>query len=142
MTAPAPEITTSEIPSEATVPVGGLVKQPHGGAIRRGNPGNKGGPGIAPNALRRALRGSLARRIPTLRDIADGKGEGVKPADQLAAINLMARYGIGTETTMTVISPDVVQRISGTIQAVMECPELSNDAKERLLERIESVWAG
>jgi hypothetical protein len=83
--------------------VGSLKPQPHGGALRHGNPGNKGG--RPSSVIREALRLDFSRRRRLLREIADNKplrdkdGEpGDRPysvADQLRALDLMAKYGLG-----------------------------------------------
>lgn len=70
-----------------------LVPQPHGGALRRGNPGNKGG-GRPPSELRRRLREAGADRLSVLEEIADG---GEKESDRLKAVDMMLRYGLGKQ---------------------------------------------
>ena len=78
-----------------------MVAMPHGGALKLGgNPGNAGGTGRPPNEVRRALR-----------NVLDGKGLAVveeiigNPAidagDRLRAIEIAARYGLGTSDTLT-----------------------------------------
>ena len=125
-------------PQDTSLPPGTLVKPAHGqGFLRRGNPGNKGGPGPGPQALRKALRGSLAHRLPVLRAIADGKGVNVRPTDQIAALNLMARYGIGTESQLTVVSPDVQGRLQATLQLVVSRPTWDSG---ELMDALEAVW--
>jgi hypothetical protein len=58
----------------APLPPVALVKQPHGGAIKQGgNPGNAGGSGRPPSALRDRLRGAMETRIPIIEQIADGE---------------------------------------------------------------------
>jgi hypothetical protein len=85
------------------VEVGSLKPQPHGGALRHGNPGNKGG--RPSSVIREALRVDFSRRRRHLRTIADNKPvknhdgtEGPRPytvSDQLKALDLMAKYGMG-----------------------------------------------
>lgn len=70
---------------------GGLVKQPHGGAIHQGAPSVLNG-GRPASQLRERLRGSLSDRIPIIEQIAD---TGELPSDRLKAIDLMAKYGLG-----------------------------------------------
>lgn len=62
---------STEKSTETEVPVGALITQPHGGAIRNGGT-NKGGPGRPPSALRERLTGSFEQRVPILEEIADG----------------------------------------------------------------------
>lgn len=99
---------------------GHLEPQPHGGALRRGNPGNKGGRSY-PNELRRKLTESFAERIDFVEDVVDGK-EGeielshrcpecktyskvtlktAKMSDRLKAWELMGKYGPGSGHTFT-----------------------------------------
>src|SRR5262245_54392044 len=66
--------TTTETTVEGTTPL--RIPQPHGGSLNAGGtPGNKGGRGRVPSALRRAARESLADRIALLGEIADGVTE-------------------------------------------------------------------
>lgn len=102
-----------------------LIPQDHGGALRPGGT-NAGGPGRPPSAVRAVLREAYEDRIPFLRALADGepitlrsatssknsKGErtveskkrvftpGV--ADRLAAMEQLARYGIGTTKEVSI----------------------------------------
>jgi hypothetical protein len=89
-----------------------LIPQEHGGALLAGGkPGNKGG-GRTPNELRALMREPLAKLLPIITEIAeakdiqevtcphcDGKHEVetfLKAGDKLKAVDLLARYGIGT----------------------------------------------
>ena len=61
-------------PGKSTVPVGALIPQRHGGALRNGNPGNAGNPlGRPPSIVRDAFRESFADRLEILQEIADGR---------------------------------------------------------------------
>lgn len=93
-------------PPPPLTPVAPLVPQPNGGALRVGNPGNKGNKhGRPASVIREALRLDFEKRRRKLREIADNKpekGENGKPgprpystADQLKALDLMAKYGMG-----------------------------------------------
>ena len=89
---------------------GGMVAQEHGGALKSGGtPGNKGGTGRPPSAIREHCRGSFAERVKVLETIADGEviekmlvegsdGEievmkSARVTDRLKAIELLAKYG-------------------------------------------------
>ena len=88
-----------------------LIPQEHGGALRRGNPGNKGG-GRTPNEIRALMRQPLAKLLPIITDIAEAKDiqevtcphcnekhevvSWLKAREKLQAVDLLARYGIGT----------------------------------------------
>lgn len=50
-----------------------VVPQAHGGALQRGNPGNRGGPGRPRNLVRAELLESYDRRKAFLADVIDGK---------------------------------------------------------------------
>lgn len=76
------------------------IKQPHGGALNSGGkPGNKGGPGRPPSALRAKLREAAWRRIDVLRQIADDPK--ATQNDRMKAVDLMLKYGVGTTVTET-----------------------------------------
>lgn len=73
-----------------------LIPQPHGGALLSGGVlGHRGGPGRPPSALREVMRLSLEERLPILEKLADDPT--VAPRDRLKAIEILARYGIGTQ---------------------------------------------
>lgn len=74
-----------------------MVPQPHGGALLPGGvPGNAGGTGAPPSALRLTLRKSFSDRVKILEQIADGTlGEKVRPSDRAKAIDILAKYGLG-----------------------------------------------
>ena len=81
--------------------VGELVPQKHGGAIRKGaKPGtNRGGTGRPPSLIRQRLRGSFDDRIRVLEEIADDPT--VSASDRMRAIDLLAKYGLGTQAEVT-----------------------------------------
>ena len=91
-----------------------LKPQDHGGALLSGGlTGGKGGPGRTPDELRALFRQPLAKLLPVVERIAeavdveevscphcDGKVEVPsyrKDGDKLKAVDLLARYGIGTK---------------------------------------------
>lgn len=123
----------------------------NGGTLQVGNPGNAGGTGRPPSAIREALRGSFDRRIAILEQIADGdavvkvkdafgKETGTtvsaSPADRLKAIDTLARYGLGTTKELTV--EHVRGRLEQTHRVLLE--ELAPDVFERVSRRLEAVW--
>ena len=69
------------------------------GQVFGGNPGNRGGSGRPPSKIRAAMRESLDARIVIAEAIADD-GD-ASPADRLRALDLLAKYGLGTTTTST-----------------------------------------
>ncbi len=70
-----------------------------GADARRGRGPKKGAPnaGRPPSEIRKVLRASFEDRIPILERIADGTLKG----DKLKAIEMMAKYGLGTTITPT-----------------------------------------
>ena len=59
-------LTPVKTPSPTVVP------QEHGGALRQGNPGNRGGIGRPKSLVRQRCRDSFDERIPVLEKIVDG----------------------------------------------------------------------
>jgi hypothetical protein len=116
------------------LPVGALVPQSHGGALRNGGT-NRGGSGRPASLIRKKLQGSFAKRIKTLEEIADDPTAN-KP-DRLKAIDLMGKYGLGTTKELTVDT--VRERLQKTIDIIRE--ELPEPDANRLLDALESVWA-
>ena len=80
---------------------GELVPGKNGGRIRNGSkPGtNRGGTGRPPSVIRQRLRGSFEDRIPVLEEIADDRKASL--GERLKALDLMAKYGMGTTSTAT-----------------------------------------
>lgn len=79
---------------EIAVPLPEKVPQLHGGALYSGGVrGHRGGSGRPTNALRAAMRESLASRLSIAERIADD--EKSTNSDRLRAIDLMCRYGLG-----------------------------------------------
>src|SRR5690349_475991 len=80
-------------------PAGELVPQPHGGAIKHGNPKGIDLPGRPPSELRARMRGSLEERLHIAEEIADD--ETSSPADRMKALDFLAKYGLGTKQEVT-----------------------------------------
>ena len=94
-----------------------LRPQPGGGSLQTGNPGNKGG-GRTPDELRALFRQPLAKLLPVVERIAEAVDVEVvscphcnekvevpsyrKDGDKLKAVDLLARYGIGTKQEVDV----------------------------------------
>ena len=78
-----------------------MVAQQHGGRLRVGSlPGNTPGTGRPPSAIRAAMRLSLDQRLKVAEAIADD--EKANPSERLKALELLARYGLGTNDTLRV----------------------------------------
>jgi hypothetical protein len=78
-----------------TSPVPGLIPQPHGGALRRGNPGNKGRPR---SAITKEIVAAATPRTARLLVQAATKGLGpngqrLRASDWLKAINAVLAHG-------------------------------------------------
>ncbi len=87
---------------ETTVPVGALIAQEHGGALRNGGT-NKGGTGRPPNALRGSMREILEKGLPHLEEFVTGDREGAKPSDQLRAIEIAAKFGLDVKVDKSLV---------------------------------------
>jgi hypothetical protein len=153
------------VSEESSVETTGLVRQPHGGALRRGGkPGNKGG--RPTGYIRRRLRGGFAQRIHILEGIADGVVDvnlretcehcGKEPTqssardwldtvikrvraavgEQLKAFDLMGKYGVGTLKAIT--DEDIRERLSQQLEIIRNSPNASDP--EALIKEIEPAW--
>lgn len=133
------------------------VPQPHGGALLSGGmPGNRGGTGRPPSELRARLRGSFEDRIKTLEAFADGAmplrekcekcghepiptlaAMPVESSDRLRAIDMMAKYGLGTLKEVSV--ENVRERVKATLSVIQ-----SHTAPEQyatIVQALKPVWA-
>lgn len=102
--------------------------------LQVGNPGNRGGPGVPPSALRERLRGSMGERVEVLEEIADDPDS--RPADRIRAINPLAKYGLGT--TKELSRENVRDRLVATIALIRE--QLPEEDAEAILVRMREVW--
>jgi hypothetical protein len=104
-----------------------------------GNPGNTGGKkgrsGRPPSKIREMLRGSFEKRVKVLEAIADGevayrlRKDGEQPsaadlvkmipsvADRLKAMDLIAKYGLGTTSTQTDTEGNDAMTLTDAIRA-------------------------
>lgn len=125
------------------VMVAPLEPQPHGGALRQGNPGNRGG-GRLPNAIRRKARRMLATRLDIVGHIADGvtvqfdDGEQLKwvsprPAERLQALKLLADWGLGPPVSVA----DVQERMA---QQLLVIRSRETWTAEELITALRAVW--
>ena len=123
--------------SNANVAPGTLVKPSHGrGMIRRGSRPGEVVPGIGrpPSAIRERLRGSFDERVAVLEDIADSNAEST--ADRIRAIDLLAKYGLGTLKEIS--TEDVAGRLRETIAIIRR--RLPKTEAEALLNEMRGVW--
>lgn len=111
-----------------------VVQQAHGGALQVGNPGNAGGSGRPSSALRERLRGSLERRVQVLEEIADDPE--ADDADRIRAIDVLAKYGLGTLRELSV--EDVRDRLRQTINIIRG--SLPPERVRAVLTELREVW--
>jgi hypothetical protein len=60
------------------------------------------------------------------------------PKDRIAAIDLAAKYGLGTKDEISIVSPDVLARLEQ--QAARFVSELTPDALEVVRRIVDEVW--
>lgn len=107
----------------------------HGnGKLQVGNPGNRGGPGVPSSELRERLRGSMEERVAVLEEIADDTDS--RPADRIRAIELLAKYGLGTTKELSL--ENVRDRLVATIAIIGNL--LPETEAEAVLVRMREVW--
>lgn len=95
----------------AGAPIPPLVPQPHGGALLAGGkPGNIGGTGRPKSQVRAALLASFDARIPLLEEIVDNTE--AKIEERLKALDMLAKYGLGTKDEVTVSLSDRLAGLS------------------------------
>jgi hypothetical protein len=90
--------TPQKTPRQAGSAVVPMRRTPNGGLLRSGGT-NRGGTGRPPSVIREQLRGSVAERVKILEAIADDADAPF--ADRMKAIDILAKYGLGTTSTET-----------------------------------------
>ena len=114
-----------------------LRPQPHGGALRSGNPDPPTTGGRPPSELRRVLRQSAGDRIKILEEIADGPG--MKPRDRLQAIDVLLRYGLGPrEGWDREAVVDLMQELGTVVAELVDDQQVLLAIKERWLAILRS----
>lgn len=113
-----------------------LVPQPHGGALQRGNPGNRGGTGRPPSAIREQMRGSFEERIAVLEEIADSPA--VAPADRLRAVDILGKHAMKEEGAMTMEDARAFAQAlyHANREALQAVPELSRERQEAVFQQV------
>ena len=84
------EKTPSETPQSRR-----WMKGANGGKLKRGNPRNRGGPGRPRSELRSAMRKGLDAALPRLLEAIEDPATPTR--DLIAAVNVLARYGIDSK---------------------------------------------
>jgi hypothetical protein len=138
-----------------------LVAQPHGGAINQGAPAHPvAGTGRPPSAVRAVLREAYEDRIPFLQALADGKPITLRVAttsknskgertvtskrrvftpgvgERLAAMEQLARYGIGTTKEVSVDA--VKAKVEAMLNVLKE--HLEPELYQRLLPELRQAF--
>jgi hypothetical protein len=128
-------VTSRESNSELAAKLPALVPQRHGGALYAGGvPGHAGAGGRPPSAIRERLRGSFEERVTILEEIADDPA--TDPQDRIRAIDLLAKYGLGTIREMT--HDEVRERLRGTLAVIRR--NLRTSQAERIVAQLREVW--
>ncbi len=113
--------------------VGELVPQAHGGAISYGNrPGQTpGGIGRPRSELRARLRGSFEERVHILEELAADPD--CSPSDRIKALELMLRYGLGTQSEHEVRTENIQIRgdLSEALKSALRDPGVRQWLEER-----------
>lgn len=113
------------------------VAQPHGGALLTGGvPGNRGG-GRQPAILRELLRDATYERVDLLRQVADGKIKEASVTDRLRAMEILAKYGLGTLKEVSV--ENVRERVANTLDVIRE--HCSPEQATSIITALRPVWA-
>lgn len=119
---------------------------PHGGMLRvGGKPGNRGGPGRKPAAIRKKALKMLWNRLDLVGHLADGvtveftdeggtKLVSPRPGERLQAMKLLAELGMSERVPVG----DIRQRL--TAQVAVLRAELEPAVCERVLAKLGEVW--
>lgn len=117
----------------------------------------KPGPGAPPSELRAQLRGSFAERIATLEQFADGAmplkercpacgfeqastlatALPVDASDRLRALDMLAKYGLGTVKEVTV--ENVRERVMATLAVIRQ--RCSEEQAAAIVAELRPIWA-
>ena len=104
-----------------------VPKHGRGALLTGGKPGNRGGPGRPPSAIREAAQQGFYEGLPILAAIRDSEDE--KTSDRIRAVEVMGKYGS-------------VDKIALTVEEQPEgvpSPEELRERKALLLERIQRI---
>ena len=123
---------------------GKLIPQPHGGALKRGNPPPKGGwpgAGKVSSKVREKCRQQFERSIDVLGDIAMGKSgsEGnpcPTPGEQVRAADTLAKYGLGE--AKCIISREMAE-VAVEVLVKYVAPDDYEAAVDELIEKLSDL---
>ncbi len=130
-----PERPSRETSAVTPVPTStALVRQEHGGALRRGNPGNRGG-GRSPNAFR-----ALCRRVVSSTEVFQGVAHIVSDPDHpafMSAVKWLTDRGYGkTPSEPGNPSPGggrLLAALPGPLAALPGCPHTDESVSLRVV---------
>lgn len=112
-----------------------MIPQPHGGALKSGgNPGNVGGTGRPPSAIRARMRQHLDSDV-LKKVMAEFEAEKLPTLD---VAEFLAKYGLGTMKEVSV--ENVRERLRLTLEVLRR--ELSAPQLRAIIPQIEGVWKG
>ncbi len=121
--------------NEGDIEVGLIVQANGAGALRPGGkPGNNGGPGPPPSAIRAYCRGSFAQRIPVLEQIADGQLMDMTVSHK----GKITEVRVKAELKDRVKAIDVLAKYGGVDKLALMPDELPS--REITPERVEDMW--
>src|SRR5437773_9152055 len=101
-----------------------LVEQPHGGALRVGNPGNRGGPGRPRSEVRQLALEGAAQAVPKLIEIITNPE--TDPKDVIGASRVLCEFGLGRQLEIEDVTPTEQQTGEQRVQWLLEVlPRLS-----------------
>lgn len=110
-----------------------MRKQEGGGALRTGNPGNRGGPGRPPSRLRALCRRLAGPRLQVLGQISSKKSKS-KDSDKIKAIDVLLKYGMDRSISVA----DLRGALDEQRQIILHTCEPA--VAERLLAALKSLW--
>jgi len=98
-----------------------MLPQKNGGALQRGNPGNRGGGGVT-RQLREAFRGDLeVARQRIVGILADADAD---PKDLIAIFDKLAKYSVGEKREGVVVDAELLNEL---FEPVERCVQDSGD---------------
>jgi hypothetical protein len=107
--------------------------QPHGGALNRGGtPGNAGGTGRPPSAIRATAREEFDKLLPRIVRIARAKS--TRDADRIRAVDMLGKYGMDQALSVADVRAALEQTV-GEIRAM-----LPGEQADTLVARIRAHW--
>lgn len=109
-----------------------MMPAPQGGMLRRGNPGNKGGPGRPPKTVRNLCHKRFVKHLPKLDRAL--KKDTLKDSDLITALGMLAKYG--SEPAMPV--SELRKRLQQQNTIIREL--LDPDLAERVIQGIRPTW--